>query len=224
MSLQQRLADLAVRVAQEFNKKADKTSTYTKAEVDAMVGGGGGASLYGVPTLGLSNVYVWNFRDMTSTIDTANGTALLTRVMLAEDTPIKAIGMQVKTAGSTGAVIRVSLYASDGAGGGPGTLIVDAGTIDATTTGWKEATFSAVTAPAGPVWVAFAAQGSPATLPKIGGGSTPAHLYLTSVGDYVGPAGMAQGAGMTGPAASTWAYTIAASASPVTPSVALRTA
>lgn len=187
-------------------------------------GGGGGASRYGVPTFGLSGVLVWNFRDMSAGLDTANGTALLTRVILADETPIKAIGMQVHTTGSTGAVIRVSLYAPDGAGGGPGTLIVDAGTVDATTSGWKEATFTAVTAPAGPVWVALTTQGSPATLPRIAGGNAPAHLALTSPADFVGPSGIAQGAGMTGPAASTWAYTITVPTGPAAPSVALRTA
>ena len=187
-------------------------------------GGGGGASRYGVPTFGLSGVLVWNFRDMSDSIEAANGTALLTRVILADETPIKAIGMQVHTTGSTGAVIRVSLYAPDGAGGGPGTLIVDAGTVDATTGGWKEATFTAVTAPAGPVWVALTTQGSPATLPRIAGGNAPAHLALTSPADFVGPSGIAQGAGMTGPAASTWAYTIAVPTGQTAPSVALRTA
>lgn len=187
-------------------------------------GGGGGASRYGVPTFGLSGVLVWNFRDMSDSIEAANGTALLTRVILADETPIKAIGMQVHTTGSTGAVIRVSLYAPDGAGGGPGTLIVDAGTVDATTGGWKEATFTAVTAPAGPVWVALTTQGSPATLPRIAGGNAPAHLALTSPADFVGPSGIAQGAGMTGPAASTWAYTITVPTRPAAPSVALRTA
>lgn len=187
-------------------------------------GGGGGASRYGVPTFGLSGVLVWNFRDMSDSIEAANGTALLTRVILADETPIKAIGMQVHTTGSTGAVIRVSLYAPDGAGGGPGTLIVDAGTVDATTGGWKEATFTAVTAPAGPVWVALTTQGSPATLPRIAGGNAPAHLALTSPADFVGPSGIAQGAGMTGPAASTWAYTITVPTGPAAPSVALRTA
>ena len=187
-------------------------------------GGGGGASRYGVPTFGLSGVLVWNFRDMSDSIEAANGTALLTRVILADETLIKAIGMQVHATGSTGAVIRVSLYAPDGAGGGPGTLIVDAGTVDATTGGWKEATFTAVTAPAGPVWVALTTQGSPATLPRIAGGNAPAHLALTSPADFVGPSGIAQGAGMTGPAASTWAYTIAVPTGQTAPSVALRTA
>ena len=187
-------------------------------------GGGGGASRYGVPTFGLSGVLVWNFRDMSDSIEAANGTALLTRVILADETLIKAIGMQVHATGSTGAVIRVSLYAPDGAGGGPGTLIVDAGTVDATTGGWKEATFTAVTAPAGPVWVALTTQGSPATLPRIAGGNAPAHLALTSPADFVGPSGIAQGAGMTGPAASTWAYTITVPTGQAAPSVALRTA
>ena len=157
-------------------------------------------------------------------VEAANGNVLLTRVILADETPIKAIGMQVHTTGSTGAVIRVSLYAPDGAGGGPGTLIVDAGTVDATTGGWKEATFTAVTAPAGPVWVALTTQGSPATLPRIAGGNAPAHLALTSPADFVGPSGIAQGAGMTGPAASTWAYTITVPTGQAAPSVALRTA
>lgn len=83
---------------------------------------------------------------------------------------------------------------------------------------------TAVTAPAGPVWVALAGQGSPATFPRIAGGDIPAHLALPSVADFVGPSGIAQGAGMTGPAASTWAYTITVPQGYTAPSVALRTA
>lgn len=217
MSLQAHLNQVVTRIGQEIKALGARVTT-----VEAAVGGG--ASRYGVPTFGISNVFVWNFRDMSSSLDVTNGTALLTRIILAADTPIKAIGTQIRTAGSTGAVVRLSLYAPDGAGGGPGTLIVDAGTVGATTTGWKEATFTAVTAPAGPVWVALAAQGAPASLPQIAGGNVPAHLGLTSLGDYIGPSGAAEGAGMTGPAASTWAYTITVPGRHVTPSVALRTA
>lgn len=217
MSLQAHLNQVVTRIGQEIKALGARVTT-----VEAAVGGG--ASRYGVPTFGVSNVLVWNFRDMTSDITGTNGTAILVRIILAADTPIKAIGTQIRTAGSTGAVVRLSLYAPNGAGGGPGTLIVDAGTIDATTTGWKEAAFSAVTAPAGPVWVAVAGQGAPTTLPRIGGGSCPAHLALISLGDFTAPSGRAEGAGMTGPAASTWAYTITVPGVQVAPSVALRTA
>ena len=224
MSLQAHLNQVVTRIGQEIKALGARVTT-VEAAVAADEGGGGGAARYGVPTFGISNVLVWNFRDMSGgSVEAANGTALLTRVMLADDTSIKAIGTQVHTAGSAGAVIRISLYAPDGAGGGPGTLIVDAGTIDATSGGWKEASFAAVTAPAGPVWVALAAQGAPATLPRIAGGDAPAHLRLTSPADFVGPSGIAEGAGMTGPAASTWAYTITVPNGQSAPSVALRTA
>jgi len=77
---------------------------------------------------------------------------------------VQALAVQVFTAGSAGAVIRLGIYAD--ANGVPGTLIRDAGTIDATTTGVKTLSFSppAITTP-GWIWLAAASQGGPTTPP-----------------------------------------------------------
>jgi hypothetical protein len=65
------------------------------------------------------------------------------------------IGIQVTSAGTTGAVIRMGVYASSG--GVPTVLIVDAGTIAADAIGSKEATISTTLEP-GLHWTAIAAQ------------------------------------------------------------------
>lgn len=65
------------------------------------------------------------------------------------------IGINVTTAGTAGAVLRLGLY--NGAAGVPTSLIVDAGTVDATTTGAKEVTIS-VTLDPGIYFTAIVAQ------------------------------------------------------------------
>jgi hypothetical protein len=77
------------------------------------------------------------------------------------------IGVEVTTAGSTGAVIRLGLYAERG-DGHPGDLVVDAGTVDATTTGLKEITINSQAS--GPwTWIVVVSQGAAATQPVVRG-------------------------------------------------------
>jgi hypothetical protein len=81
--------------------------------------------------------------------------------------------IEVTTAGSAGAVIRLGAYAFSPTGSLPvGGLLVDGGTVDATTTGAKEITVS-LNHPGGPIYLAAATQGAPTTLPVVraqGGG------------------------------------------------------
>lgn len=95
---------------------------------------------------------------------------LLTAVpfLLNQSTTVTKLGCMLWGNGSTGAVIRLGLYAD--AGGYPGALIIDAGTIDATTgaTSIKTLTLgSAQTLAAGTYWAALVAQGSPTTQPSV---------------------------------------------------------
>lgn len=74
---------------------------------------------------------------------------------------------EVTTLGSAGAVVRLGLYADDGTGTRPGTLLVDAGTIDATTTGVKTSGAITVTLTPGRYWAAAVIQGAPTTTPTL---------------------------------------------------------
>jgi hypothetical protein len=81
---------------------------------------------------------------------------------------LQALVGEITTAGSTGAVLRLGVYADDGSGMFPGALVVDAGTIDATVVGNAALTLStALVLVAGKYWVGGASQGSPATAPVV---------------------------------------------------------
>jgi len=83
--------------------------------------------------------------------------------------PIKSLAMYVNTAGSTGAVYRLGLYADTG-GAYPGALIVDAGTVSAAATsglGQAEVTLATPVGGSGLIWGAVALQGAPSTVPNV---------------------------------------------------------
>ena len=69
-----------------------------------------------------------------ATLNTALNTAYFLAIYFPIPTVIDSIRANVSTAGSAGAVVRLGVYASD-ANGEPSSLLVDAGTIDGTTTG-----------------------------------------------------------------------------------------
>ena len=69
---------------------------------------------------------------------------------------IDRLGVSITTAGA-GSTVRLGIYAS-AANGYPGALLLDAGTIDSSTTGLKEITMS-LAVRAGRYWLAAAAQG-----------------------------------------------------------------
>lgn len=86
----------------------------------------------------------------------AAGYGYWTPFPVERDVTLDRIGVEITTAGAS-TVLRMGIYADDG--GSPGSLVLDAGTVDASSTGWKEITISqALTA--GRVWLCLAAQGS----------------------------------------------------------------
>jgi hypothetical protein len=109
-----------------------------------------GAGRYWVNGPGLSN---------------ANPTAAADQLILSPievplDCTLDRIGIWVAVAGSAGALVRLGIYAYNG--GFPGALLLDAGTVDVTSIGFKSATISlAVTA--GFYFAGAVQQGAPTT-------------------------------------------------------------
>ena len=90
-------------------------------------------------------------------------------VMVYGATTMTGFSIQVTTGGSAGAVIRAGLYKGDGTAGRPSTLLVDAGTLAATSSGVNlNFTFAVQTLAAGLYWLALVGQGAPATQPTVG--------------------------------------------------------
>ena len=85
-----------------------------------------------------------------------NGVASYAPYWVDEAQAFDRIAVFVNTAGSAEAVERLAVFNDDG-NGRPGTLVVDAGTVEAATTGAKEATISVTLTP-GLYWVAAAGQ------------------------------------------------------------------
>lgn len=75
------------------------------------------------------------------------------------------IACEVTSAGGTGAVVRLGLYAD--ASGKPGTLVTDYGTIDATSTGRKAITGLTIALTPGWYWLAAVVQGTPTPVPTM---------------------------------------------------------
>jgi hypothetical protein len=73
---------------------------------------------------------------------------------------IKAFGVNVVTAGAATSLYRMGIYNDDGSGY-PGTLVVDSGQVDCTTTGAKSITLgTSLVLPAGLYWIGGVAQGT----------------------------------------------------------------
>lgn len=82
---------------------------------------------------------------------------------------IDGLGVDVTVAGAAGSVIRLGVYANNPDGGFDtcGGLVVDCGTVAATSTGVKTATFTAASVPSGVVWLVAASQGGAASQPAV---------------------------------------------------------
>src|SRR4051812_39435289 len=92
-----------------------------------------------------------------------NGALYAHPLFIGRTMTVARIGVDVTTAGSAGALCRLGIYADNG-WGLPGTLLLDAGVVDCTTTGVKELTITQALAP-GLYWFAAATQGAPTTAP-----------------------------------------------------------
>lgn len=99
-----------------------------------------------------------------NTINPANGIVTGAPFMVGEAHTFTAISCVISTAGTTGAVVRMGVYADNGAGK-PGSLITDAGTAAATTAVQVTVTAS-MALPAGPCWLVLVTQGAPTTVPS----------------------------------------------------------
>jgi hypothetical protein len=126
-------------------------------------------------------------------------------IFIARATTLDRIACRVETAGSAGSVIRLGVY-----GGSdslfPSSLLLDAGTVNAESTGTKEITISLALNP-GVYWLAACAQGSPASNPVVTARSNNVSPSLSSSNNA---AQLRQGglgeAGVTGAFASTYTF------------------
>lgn len=96
-----------------------------------------------------------------STGASSNGQMRLAGFVVGASTTFDRIRVEVTSAGSAGSVHRLGIYGS-GADGAPDALVLDAGTVDTTTTGLKDITISQALPP-GIYWIAVVQQGSPTT-------------------------------------------------------------
>jgi hypothetical protein len=92
---------------------------------------------------------------------------------------LNSIAIEVTTAGAAGAVLRLGILSDDGTGY-PGALLLDAGTVDATTTGVKSIAISQALTP-GVYWIGVVPQGAISTVravasPMLGVGAETASL------------------------------------------------
>jgi hypothetical protein len=142
------------------------TTAFTQAAVNA------GTSNLEVP-LRAGDYYSASFPG-TSSGTFLNGTFTGSIFVPNRSTSLIRIGVRVTTAGSTGALLRLGVYTFNLATNGA-TLVADAGTVDATTTGYKELTISANVGVGQAYFIGAVVQGAPTTTPiiNIGTGSHP---------------------------------------------------
>lgn len=88
------------------------------------------------------------------------------RMLVGRSCTLTSITVEVFTAGSAGAVTRLGIFALNTATGLP-TLLLDAGTVDATTTGVKTVSISQAVTQGQNIMLAAVNQGAPATVPII---------------------------------------------------------
>lgn len=83
---------------------------------------------------------------------------------------LQGMAIYVSVAGAAGSLLRFGLYPEAADRSGPGTGVVDAGTVTSAGTGFAtKALGSNYSHPGGRIWVALAGQGAPATQPSVYG-------------------------------------------------------
>lgn len=124
-----------------------------------------------------AGIYIWPTAPDTGTFAQADGQAKGIPLPIADRTAVDRIACEVTSAGTTGAVVRLGIYEDNGENN-PGALLVDAGTVDATTTGVKELTISQTLEP-GLYWLVAVNQGTPSTTPVLRYAASQAVPFLT---------------------------------------------
>lgn len=118
-----------------------------------------------------------------STAATAINTAVALPYMVPAACLLDRIAVEVTTAAASG-TCRLGIYADDN--GTPGALLLDAGTVDTSTTGAKEITISK-RLDSGLVWLVATNQGAAATLRAVSGVQAPEGIGAISVADFATP-------------------------------------
>ncbi|MEU7170314.1 hypothetical protein ABZ949_02335 [Micromonospora tulbaghiae] len=114
------------------------------------------------------------------------------------------IGVEVTTAAAA-TNVRLGIYADTG-GGLPGALVLDAGTVDASTTGTKELTISTGLLAPGEYWLAAVAQGGSPTFRALSGSAWPIGIttLAAATASVVYAGGCTAAAAVTGALPSTF--------------------
>lgn len=139
------------------------------------------------------------------TVIPTNGTMRASKLVVGSPCTLNAICTSVTVAGSTGALVRLGIYAD--AGDAPGALLVDAGTVDGTVVGQTAATISLPVAAEQVLWLAVVTQGAPTTGPTVRNFTAPTALGDTSAATVLdNDLTAAQATGITGalPTTTTW--------------------
>lgn len=122
-------------------------TTYLRGDQTwATVSGGSGGFV--IPALRSGRQYTPPFTTLNTAIP-ANGQADWIPILLGAGSVNSLMG-EITTAGETGSLIRYGLYTDST--GIPGTLVVDGGTVVASSSGFKTVTFTPVTITAGLYW------------------------------------------------------------------------
>jgi hypothetical protein len=176
---------------------------YDPSESRFVIVGGGAAGTAGLPVGGAVGAFGQSGRWFTThhqtvTVRSMNdGWEFAVPLYLSRARSLNAVGVEVTAAGGAGSTVRLGARADTGEGA-PGTLLLDAGTVDTATTGVKDRAFF-VDLPAGLSWLTATAQGS-ATVPTLRGvsGAVPPFALVSMSSALVGAASAAFMAGRTG--------------------------
>jgi hypothetical protein len=157
-----------------------------------------------------------------TTLTLTDGTFIVTPIFFVRPVTLDRIAVRVTTAGSAGSVIRLGIYSADAAMF-PSTLVLDAGTVDSSSTGTKEITISQAL-PFGVYWLGAVGQATPASNPVVAartGCITP--TLSESSNSQQNAQGGLNALGVTGALASTYGFDFG-TANTARPAVAVRIA
>ena len=152
------VAGSGITLAGDFD---DRTDT-----VSVTITGGGGA--VAVPTVADGRWFMPWGQPRGATVTPSEAQLWFTHMPFPKSGTLTGIGVHVQTNATAGGLLRLGLYSSTG--GVPDSLLVDAGTVDVTTTGFKSLSISLAVTPSygffGCAW-----QGGPGTRAGVNGGS-----------------------------------------------------
>jgi hypothetical protein len=132
------------------------TQQSTKAYVDAATAAAPAAASSAPDVVYPDGVYFTSQGYYITNTITLNDRMYMQRVYLPAGYTVTGLAIRATTQGGAGSVCRLGIY--NDAAGVPSTLLVDAGTVDTSTTGAKEATISQLISTSGWYWLACVSQ------------------------------------------------------------------